>query len=88
LGVPHKDGPGPRQAAVVTDLAASGRCGAAETGSCLSKERKVLDEIELEELRRLAKEGEVSGLSEEDGEALLDRLEAKYRDLIPPKPGI
>ncbi|HZU89394.1 MAG TPA: hypothetical protein VE993_09070 [Stellaceae bacterium] len=47
-----------------------------------------MDEIELEELRRLAKEGEVSGLSEEDGEALLDRLEAKYRDLIPPKPGI
>jgi hypothetical protein len=47
-----------------------------------------LDQIELEELRRLAKEGEVSGLCEEDGEALLDRLEAKYRHLIPPKSGI
>jgi hypothetical protein len=72
----------------VKDLVTDGCCGSADAGLCLSEERKVLDQIELEELRRLAKEGEVSGLCEEDGEALLDRLEAKYRHLIPPKPGI
>lgn len=31
------------------------------------------------ELARLAEEGKASGLSDEDGEALIDRLTAKYR---------
>jgi antitoxin ParD1/3/4 len=31
------------------------------------------------ELRRLLKEGRASGLSDQPGEATLDRLEAKYR---------
>jgi hypothetical protein len=86
--MPHRDGPRPQHAAVVKDLVTDGCCGAADAGPCLSEERKVLDQIELEELRRLAKEGEISGLCEQDGEALLDRLEAKYRQLIPPKSGI
>jgi hypothetical protein len=37
----------------------------------------------LTELRRLAEEGRVSGLSDEDGEAFLARLEAKYRAMMP-----
>jgi hypothetical protein len=36
-------------------------------------------EISAAELRRLAEEGRLSGLSDEDGQAVLDRLEAKYR---------
>ena len=48
----------------------------------MSKETQTVREIELAELRRLAEEGEASGLSEEDGEALIARLEAKYRNLI------
>lgn len=43
---------------------------------------------EIGELRRLTEEGEASGLSEEDGEALLDRLEAKYRALVERNSGI
>jgi hypothetical protein len=47
----------------------------------LSEEGKTLPEVEIGELRRLAEEGAASGLSEEDGEAVLDRLEAEYRSL-------
>jgi hypothetical protein len=36
-------------------------------------------EISTAELRHLSEEGRMSGLSDEDGEALLNRLEAKYR---------
>jgi hypothetical protein len=35
--------------------------------------------MKIAELRRLVEEGRASGLSEEDGEAFLDRLKAKYR---------
>ena len=45
----------------------------------LLEDREKLREIRLIELRRLAEEGRSSGLAEEDGEAMLDRLEAKYR---------
>jgi hypothetical protein len=45
------------------------------------KGREKLREIRTAELRRLADEGRLSGLSDEEGEAVLDRLEAKYRML-------
>lgn len=41
----------------------------------------------LAELARLAEEGKASGLSDEDGEALIDRLIAKYRSLAGGKSG-
>jgi antitoxin ParD1/3/4 len=49
----------------------------------LLEDREVLRDISLTELRRLAEEGRVSGLSDEDGEAFLARLEAKYRAMMP-----
>ena len=48
-------------------------------GLRLLEEREKLREIKVAELRRLAEEGRLSGLSNEDGEAVLDRLEAEYR---------
>lgn len=53
----------------------------------LSEERRTLRDSEVAELRRLAEEGEASGLSEQDGETTLDRLAAKYRSLVRRKPG-
>jgi antitoxin ParD1/3/4 len=50
-------------------------------GLRLLEERETLREIKARELRRLAEEGRLSGLSDEDGEAVLDRLEAKYRTM-------
>jgi antitoxin ParD1/3/4 len=49
----------------------------------LLEDREVLRDISLTELRRLAEEGRASGLSDEDGEAVLARLEAKYRAMMP-----
>jgi antitoxin ParD1/3/4 len=48
----------------------------------LLEDRERLREISLVELSRLAEEGRASGLSAEDGEAVLDRLETKYRSMI------
>ena len=48
----------------------------------LLEDQEKLRELRLAELRRLAEEGSTSGLSAEDGEAVLDRLEAKYRAMI------
>ena len=48
-------------------------------GLRLLEERERLREVKVAELRRLAEEGRLSGLSDEDGEAVLDRLEAEYR---------
>jgi antitoxin ParD1/3/4 len=45
----------------------------------LLEDHEKLREIRLVELRRLAEEGRSSGLSEEDGEAVLDAFEARYR---------
>jgi hypothetical protein len=45
----------------------------------LLEEREKLREVKVAELRRLAEEGRLSGLSDKDGEAVLDRLEAEYR---------
>ncbi len=48
----------------------------------LLEDQERLRELRYAELRRLAEEGRESGLSEEDGEAVLDRLDAKYRAMI------
>lgn len=45
----------------------------------LLEERERLREARLAALCQLAEEGRKSGLSSQDGEALLDRLDAKYR---------
>jgi len=47
----------------------------------LLEDRENLREIRLAELRRVAEEGRQSGLADEDGETILDDLEAKYRAL-------
>jgi antitoxin ParD1/3/4 len=48
----------------------------------LLEDEEKLRALRLAELSRLADEGRASGLSNEDGEAVLDRLEAKYRAMI------
>ena len=74
---------GARFESLVKELVASGRYNNASEvvrdGLRLLEDREKLREIKLAELRRLAEEGRLSGLSEDDGEAVLDRLEAKYR---------
>jgi antitoxin ParD1/3/4 len=69
--------------AFIKGLVESGRYHSASEvvrdGLRLLEEREALREIKASELRRLAEEGRLSGLSDEDGEAVLDRLEAKYR---------
>jgi antitoxin ParD1/3/4 len=69
--------------AFVKELVDSGRYNNASEvlrdGLRLLEDREKLREIRIAELRRLAEEGRVSGLSEEDGEAFLHRLEAKYK---------
>lgn len=68
---------------LVRGLVESGRYNNASEvireGLRLLEDREKEREIKLAELHRLAEEGRLSGLSEEDGEAALDRLEAKYR---------
>jgi antitoxin ParD1/3/4 len=53
----------------------------------LLEDRERLREIRLVELRRLAEEGRSSGLADEDGETVLDALEAKYRSMSGQRPG-
>ena len=50
----------------------------------LLEDREQLREARIAELRRLAEEGRLSGLSDDEGETVLDRLEAKYRALAEP----
>jgi antitoxin ParD1/3/4 len=45
----------------------------------LLEDEEKLRQIRYEELRRFVDEGRSSGLSGSDGEAVLERLEAKYR---------
>ena len=52
-------------------------------GLRLLEDRERLREMKMTELRRLVEEGRTSGLSEQDGEAFLDELEAKYRAMAP-----
>ena len=47
----------------------------------LLEDHEKIRELRFAELRRLADEGKAGGLSDEDGEAVLDRLEAKYNRL-------
>ena len=74
---------GARFESFVKELVESGRYNNASEvvrdGLRLLEDREKLREIKVAELRRLAEEGRLSGLSEDDGEAVLDRLEAKYR---------
>jgi antitoxin ParD1/3/4 len=74
---------GARFESFIKELVESGRYNNASEvvrdGLRLLEDREKLREIKLAELRRLAEEGRLSGLSDEDGEAVLDRLEAKYR---------
>jgi antitoxin ParD1/3/4 len=48
----------------------------------LLEDEETLRALRLAELRRLAEEGGASGLSDEDGEAVLARLEAKYQAMV------
>ena len=74
---------GARFESFVKELVESGRYNNASEvvrdGLRLLEDREKLREIKVAELRRLAEEGRLSGVSEDDGEAVLDRLEAKYR---------
>jgi len=76
---------GARFETFVKQLVESGRYNNASEvvrdGLRLLEDREKLREIKLAELRRLAEEGRLSGLSDDDGEAVLDRLEAKYREM-------
>ena len=49
----------------------------------LLEDQEKLRELRNAELKRLVEEGRESGLSETDGEAVLDRLDAKYRGSSP-----
>jgi antitoxin ParD1/3/4 len=68
---------------LVKGLVESGRYNNASEvvreGLRLLEDRERLREIGMDELRNLIEEGTRSGLSDEDGEAFLDRLSAKYR---------
>lgn len=48
----------------------------------LLQDQQNLRELRQAELRRLLEDCEKSGLSDDDGEAVLDRLEAKYQHAI------
>ena len=81
---------GARFEAFIQGLVESGRYNNASEvvrdGLRLLEDRERLREVKLAELRRLAEEGRSSGLSDEDGEAVLDRLKARYRGIakVPP----
>jgi antitoxin ParD1/3/4 len=79
---------GSRFEAFVKGLVASGRYNNASEvvrdSLRLLEDREKLREVKVAELRRLAEEGRLGGISDDDGEAVLDRLEAKYRQLAEP----
>jgi antitoxin ParD1/3/4 len=74
---------GARFESFVKELVESGRYNNASEvvrdGLRLLEDSEQLREIKVTELRRLAEEGRLSGVSEDDGDAVLDRLEVKYR---------
>jgi antitoxin ParD1/3/4 len=51
-------------------------------GLRLLEDREKLREIEIAELRRLAEEGRLSGLSDEPAEVFLTRLRRKYEAMV------
>jgi antitoxin ParD1/3/4 len=77
--------------AFIRSLIESGRYNSASEvlrdGLRLLEDREKLREMKMTELRRLVEEGGASGLSEQDGEAFLDELEAKYRAMAPRQGG-
>jgi antitoxin ParD1/3/4 len=81
--VPSSYTVGPRFEALIKGLVESGRYTTASEvvreGLRLLEDREQLRNVRIAELHRLAEEGRLSGISDEDGEAFLDRLEAKYR---------
>jgi hypothetical protein len=79
--------PKPRRGTFLKGGAEGGAGNAASESLRPAKEHGILRDVERAELRRLAEEGRASGLSDEEGEALLDRLDAKYRSLIARKSG-
>jgi antitoxin ParD1/3/4 len=87
-GMPSSYTLGARFEAFVKTLVATGRYNNASEvvrdGLRLLEDREKLREVKIAELRRLAEEGRLSGISDDDGEAVLDRLEAKYRRLAEP----
>lgn len=77
--------------AFIRSLVESGRYNSASEvlrdGLRLLEDRERLRKMKMTELRRLVEEGGASGLSEQDGEAFLDELEAKYRAMAPRQGG-
>jgi antitoxin ParD1/3/4 len=77
--------------AFIRSLVESGRYNSASEvlrdGLRLLEDRERLREMKMTELRRLIEEGGSSGLSEQDGEAFLDELEAKYGAMAPRQRG-
>ena len=73
---------GPRFETFIRGLVESGRYNNASEvvreSLRLLEDREQLRDARIAELRRLAEEGRLSGLSDEDGEAALDHIEAKY----------
>ena len=82
---------GPHFEAFVKGLTESGRYNNASEvireALRLLEDRESAREIKIAELRRLAEEGRLSGLSEEDGADFLDRLEARYASESKRRPG-
>lgn len=76
----------PRFEAFVRQLVESGRYQSidevVEAGLRLLQEQEAVRAGGVARLRRLAEEGRLGGLSDEDGDRLLDRLEAEYRAMI------
>ena len=74
---------GPRFENLIKELVESGRYNNASEvvrdGLRLLEDREQLRTLKIAELRDLVDEGRRSGLSDEDGEAFLDRLEGKYQ---------
>jgi len=87
-GMPSSYTLGARFESFVKELVESGRYNNASEvvrdALRLLEDREQLREARIAELRRLAEEGRLSGLSDDEGETVLDRLEAKYRALAEP----
>jgi antitoxin ParD1/3/4 len=71
---------------LVDGLVESGRYNNASEvvreGLRLLEDREKLRDISMTEMRNLAEEGRLGGLSDQDGEEFLDKLAAKYRAMI------
>ena len=79
---------GPRFETFVKEQIASGRYNnvseVLRAGLRLLEDQEKLKAAKLEELRGLIQEGLDSGVSDVDHDEFFDRLEAKYRAMIPP----